>query len=124
MLNLFFEGGWLFMGLITLNAIAMLFFSIRCAKSAFSTKPTDLNQKYYIRFFGMLALVIGVLGQIIGLYEAMKYISLQGGMTQEVLAGGLRVSFITTVYGFIIFLLAHLIWFFLDLKTRKTAKAI
>lgn len=125
MLHLFFEGGWEFMSLITIMAIVMLFFSFRCASAAFSAPPKNSlprNMCYYIRFFGMLALVTGVLGQIIGLYEAMQQIAAQGGISQEVLAGGFRVSSITTLYGFIIFILAHLIWFFLDMKAGSTFK--
>ena len=123
MLQLFFEGGWLFMGLITLMAIAMLFFSFKCASAAFNPSAKGAFPEkhcYYIRFFGMLALVTGILGQIIGLYEAMQQIATQGGISQEVMAGGIRVSSITTLYGFIIFILAHLIWFFLDLKQKRS----
>ncbi len=123
MLQLFFEGGWEFMSLVTIMALTMFYFSFRCAAAIYGTSGTSIppNQIYYIRFFGMLALVTGILGQIIGLYEAMKYISAQGGMTREVLAGGLRVSFITTLYGFIIFLIAHLIWFLLNIKIKNPA---
>ena len=124
MLQLFFEGGWQFMGLITLIAIAMLFFSFKCASVAFKPTPKEAFPEkncYYIRFFGMLALVTGILGQIIGLYGAMQQIAAQGGISQEVMAGGIRVSSITTLYGFIIFILAHLIWFFLDLKLKRSA---
>lgn len=124
MLHLFYEGGWLFMSMISIVAIVMLYFSFKCTAAAFSSVPQKkipANNLYYIRFFGMLALVIGVLGQIIGLYEAMKHIAAQGGISQEILAGGFRVSSITTLYGLIIFILAHLIWFFLDLKGKSTA---
>ena len=69
-------------------------------------------------FFGMLALVTGIFGQMIGLYEAMKHISQIGEVSQAVLAGGLRVSSITSLYGFIVFILAHLIWFLLNINGR------
>ena len=123
MYHLFIEGGWQFMGLISFMAVAMLFFSFKCASAAFYPKPKGAFPEkhcYYIRFFGMLALVTGILGQIIGLYEAMQHIAAQGGISQEVMAGGIRVSSITTLYGFIIFILAHLIWFFLDIKQKRS----
>ena len=128
MLHLFFEGGWEFMTLISLLALTMLFFSFK-AGSRIISSGTALGQSspaslYYIRFFGMLALVVGLLGQIIGLYEAMKQIAAEGGIPQDVLAGGIRVSSITTLYGLFVFLLAHLIWFGLDLKLRKQQESL
>lgn len=119
MFNLFFEGGWEFMSLITLLAIAMLYFAVKGASAVFTDGPSyEPGRLYYIRFFGMLAMVAGVFGQLIGLYEAMKSISQMGEISQQMLAGGLRVSTITTLYGFLVFLIAHLIWFFLDMKGK------
>lgn len=127
MFDLFIEGGWDFMSLITIMALVMLFFSFKAAARVFGDSEAKAalhsGSLYYIRFFGMLALVTGVLGQIIGLYEAMKQIAADGGITQAVLAGGFRVSSITTLYGFIVFILAHLIWFGLDFKARKSLNA-
>lgn len=128
MLHFFFEGGWEFMSIISLLAIAMLFFSFKSGSRLFSShvplKAVPMASLYYVRFFGMLALVAGLLGQIIGLYEAMKHIAAQGGISQEVLAGGIRVSSITTLYGLLIFLLGHLIWFGLDFTFRKKTKSL
>ncbi|WP_017732087.1 MotA/TolQ/ExbB proton channel family protein [Nafulsella turpanensis] len=124
MFNLFFEGGWEFMSLITLFAIAMLFFAGKGASDIYGDATSYQSGKlYYIRFFGMLALVAGIFGQLIGLYDAMQAIARMGGVSQEMLAAGFRVSFITTLYGFVIFLIAHLIWFFLDMKGKKAGVA-
>ncbi|WP_224996414.1 MotA/TolQ/ExbB proton channel family protein [Cesiribacter sp. SM1] len=122
MFNLFIEGGWEFMSLITIMALVMFYFAARGISQVYG-KSAAYNPAtlYYIRFFGMLALVIGVFGQLLGLYEAMKYISqMEGGISQQMLAGGIKVSSITTLYGVIIFLIAHLIWFVLDLKARRS----
>lgn len=127
MFDLFIEGGWAFMSLVTIMALAMLFFAVKTSIALFgsdsspaSVRPASL---YYIRFFGMMALVTGVLGQIIGLYEAMKQIAAQGEIPQAVLAGGIKVSSICTLYGFIVFIIAHLIWFALDLKYKNATTA-
>lgn len=128
MLQLFYEGGWEFMSIISLLAIVMLFFSVQSATRLFSSgaplKAAPPASLYYVRFFGMLALVVGLLGQIIGLYEAMKHIAAEGGIPQEVLAGGIRVSSISTLYGFLTFLLGHLIWFGLDFTFRKKTQSL
>lgn len=110
------------MSLITILAVVMLFFSVKAGTKIFSSpasKELPPSSLYYVRFFGMLALVVGILGQIIGLYLAMGHIATKGNITQEVLAGGIRVSSITTLYGFFVFLLAHLIWFGLDMKYKR-----
>ncbi len=120
MFELFIEGGWLFMTLITGMGLCMLFFATKAASAIYGTAAAYPSSRlYYIRFFGMLALVTGVLGQIIGLYEGMKQISLSGEVSQAVLAGGLKASSIATIYGFLIFILAHLFWFALDLKLKS-----
>lgn len=121
MFDLFIEGGWEFMLLITILALVMLFFAAKGASAVFgNNQPYHPQRLYYIRFFGMLALVTGVLGQLIGLYQAMKQISQMGGeVSQAIMAGGFKVSMISTLYGFVVFLIAHLIWFVLDLKAKK-----
>ena len=119
MFDLFIEGGIEFMALLTILAIAMLYFAVKVAMTVYgSATYYSPKRLYYVRFFGMLALVFGILGQLIGLYEAMKQISLTGGISQQILAGGIKVSTITTLYGFFIFVIAHLIWFVLDLKVK------
>ena len=113
------------MSIITLLALIMLFFAARGAAAIYGRAAAYSSEKlYYIRFFGMLALMTGILGQIIGLYEAMKYISQKGEVSQQVLAAGIQISSIPTLYGFIIFLIAHLLWFILDLRIKNSKIAV
>jgi hypothetical protein len=127
MFGLFIEGGWEFMSLISLLALVMLYFAFKAGANIFGSSAANNRvapaSLYYVRFFGMLALVTGILGQIFGLYAAMQHIATQGDIPQQVMAGGIKVSAITTLYGFIVFLLAHLIWFVLDWKANKSIKA-
>jgi len=92
MLEIFYMGGPLFMSILTLLLVAVLI----CA------------WKYpeWLKEAGLLALAIGILGQIIGLYSAFQYMEASGGVSQEVMAGGLRVSSITTAYGLIIYVIS------------------
>ena len=123
MLKLFFEGGWDFMLVISLLGLCMLFFAVKAAAPIYGRGHAYPSSRlYYVRFFGLLALIIGAFGQILGLYEAMDQISqMTGEVSQAVLAGGIRVSSITTIYGFIIFLIAHVLWLVLDLKRKDIA---
>ncbi len=123
MIELFYQGGWLFMSLVTLMGLIMLFFAARGATKAFvNIAPYEPAQLYYVRFFGMLALVTGILGQVIGLYDAMAAVSQSEHVSQAMLAGGLRVSTITTLYGFVVFIIAHLIWFALDVSWKRAVR--
>ena len=111
-------GGPLFMGILTL-----LFFIV-ISLSSFSFyliirkdyKDIDQIRKrlLYIKGFGVLALVTGVLGQLMGLFQAFGVIEQAGDISTSLLAGGLKVSLITTLYGIIIFIVSMLKWIGLD----------
>lgn len=93
-------GGTLFMSLISIAQIVM-----------FLGIVLDLSRKkgrHLVREAGMLALAIGVLGQLIGLFDAFKAIEAMGGVSAAMLAGGLKVSSVTTIYGLIGFIISRL----------------
>ena len=94
-MNYFMMGGPLFMGILTLVGIAVLV--------AFFLKKNAVKQ------LGLLALAVGVLGQMIGLFGAFEAIESVGGVSQPMLAGGLKVSSITTIYGLLIYVISLLL---------------
>jgi hypothetical protein len=94
-MNYFMMGGPLFMGILTLVGVAMLV--------AFFLKKNVVKQ------LGLLALAVGVLGQMIGLFGAFEAIESVGGVSQPMLAGGLKVSSITTIYGLLIYVISLLL---------------
>ena len=65
-------------------------------------------------------MITGILGQLIGLLMAFQAIEGANDISPAILAGGLKVSMITTLYGIFINLLAILLWFLLDLWYHKT----
>ena len=99
-------GGPLFMGILTLLlAITIVVF----VRTMLQNKNNDMSAehvhsaKHLIHSLGLLSVVIGVLGTLIGLYTAFATIELSGGVSQEILAGGLKVALITPMYGLIIY---------------------
>ena len=54
-------------------------------------------------------LLSSILGQIIGLYAAFEAIEAAADISPAMLAGGLKVSLITTIYGLLIFVISLLI---------------
>ena len=85
-------GGPLFMSLLTLLLVGVLISAWKYPE--------------WLKEVGLLALAVGILGQIIGLYSAFQYMEASGGVSQEVMAGGLKVSSITTAYGLIIYVIS------------------
>ncbi|NMF36775.1 MotA/TolQ/ExbB proton channel family protein [Flammeovirga yaeyamensis] len=71
-------------------------------------KVSQKKSMVLMKEFGTLALVVGIFGQLIGLYSAMIAIEAAGGVPLALLAGGIKVSMITTLYGFLIFLISRI----------------
>ncbi len=122
MFKLFIEGGPLFMGILTIIFVFMLAVSIwsfvQIQSSSFSLE--ELRRKIkYIKSIGLFALVFGILGQLIGLFQAFTVIEQMESVSSAILAGGLKVSMITTLYGMIIYAISILIWMGLDWTLKK-----
>ena len=99
------------LALIVLTLIALNTYKTQVLK-------TEPNEKSigYIKSVGLLALVIGVLAQLIGLYSAFSAIEQMGQISAPMLAGGLKVSSITTLYGLFVFIIGYIAWLLLRLK--------
>ena len=95
MYRLFIEGGAEFMALLTLILIALILAAWKAPA--------------WVREIGKMALVLGVIGTLLGLMVAVKHIAEVGNVSQGVLWGGLRVTLIPTVYGLLIYFLSLII---------------
>ena len=115
---MFYMGGPLFMGILTLVFIAMLAWTIFHLFPVLTGKEINVSKSKaklkHIKTIGSFAAVSGILGQLVGLYEAFSIIEEHGNISQSLLAGGLKVSTIPTIYGILIFLFSLLIWFIAD----------
>ncbi|MEQ6166765.1 MULTISPECIES: MotA/TolQ/ExbB proton channel family protein [unclassified Ekhidna] len=110
MIELFQMGGMLFMSILTIELAAVIFFATKC----FLSKDQSVGQ---IKNVGLLAVITGILGQLIGLFSAFEAIQQMGAVSPAMLAGGLKVSMITTIYGVIIYIVAILLA--IIIKNRK-----
>ena len=95
-------GGILFMSILTIELGAVILFAVK----SFLSKSKDVSN---VKSAGLLAAVTGILGQLIGLFSAFEYIQQVGTIAPGMLAGGIQVSMITTMYGIVIYLIALLI---------------
>ena len=124
MFDYLIEGGVLFMGMLSIVLLVILILTVSVSVPIITNKVTNeakiIFRLGYIKSLGLFGLVLGMLGQFIGLFEAFKIIETGMKISPSFLAGGLRVSSITSIYGMIIFLIAYLIWFTLkSLIARK-----
>ncbi|MBN2731574.1 MAG: MotA/TolQ/ExbB proton channel family protein [Balneolaceae bacterium] len=121
-MSLFYEGG-LFMGILTLLLLVILsiavYRAIQISKNDVNYETTFRQRLTYIKSLGIFTLVMGILGQLLGLYQAFSVIEQAGNISPAILAGGLKVSLIPTLYGIVIFLLSYLIWMGLDYMVKK-----
>jgi hypothetical protein len=100
MFDLLNQGGALFMYPILLFLIAV----IGLIGKAFLEKGDNKKTLDLIASISLFTVIWGVLGQVIGLLEAFDALAVfKGEVSTALLAGGLRVSFLTTAFGIIVF---------------------
>ena len=125
MKELFYMGGSLFMGILTVLLVIILavsiYFAINIASGKALEKKNFRHQLTYVKAIGLFTMITGILGQLIGLWSAFKAIEAAMDISPAIMAGGLKVSMITTLYGIIANLLSILIWFLLDLWYNRIA---
>nr|WP_321406033.1 MotA/TolQ/ExbB proton channel family protein [uncultured Carboxylicivirga sp.] len=120
MKDLFFMGGPLFMSILTLLFIGMIaWFVYHFIVANFTDKEKVLRYMKYGKSIGLFALITGILGQLIGFYDAFSAIEKMGEVSPAMVFGGIKVSMITTLYGFIIYLISLLIWFIFSVIIEK-----
>jgi biopolymer transport protein ExbB/TolQ len=107
-------GGPLFMSILSILFFAMAAWYIYHMILIFNPKQvsaeTALRRIGYGKSIGLFALITGILGQLIGLYDAFSAIEKAGDISPAMVYGGLKVSMITTLYGITIYLISIIIW--------------
>ncbi len=106
--NIFMEGGPFMMTLILLSLMAALFFVI---KGFINVKKSPMVARKMLKLTSdasLLGLVLGFLGSILGLIGAFDAIEMMGDVSSGMMAGGLKVSFLTVLFGSFTFIIARL----------------
>ncbi len=117
MFELFSQGGPLFMSILTLILLALLAVFVMSIMKKGDEK--QLNQSLqWLKSIGTLGLVVGILGQLIGLFSAFSVMETTQ-ISPEILAGGLKVSLITTLYGLLIYIV-HLLCSMILKRSHET----
>ena len=106
--NRFSEGGVLFMSLILICLVLSFYFLISAFYLANSNNVKSRKMVGLVSDSSLLGLVIGFLGSIIGLITAFDAIEGMNSISSGMLAGGLKVSFLTTLFGTIVFVISRI----------------
>lgn len=109
------------MGILSIFFLISLALAVVNARQIFSGKSVNQNKINLVKSFGLLAMVTGIFGQLLGLFDAFSAIEQMGAVSPAMLAGGLRVSMITTLYGVTIFIVSYLIWAGLNWKNMQNS---
>jgi len=98
------EGGPIFMFPILLLLILILVLIVK----GFINKKDNTKTIALISSIGWFTLIWGILGQTIGLIGAFDAVQANGNTSLEIMAGGLKISLLTTLFGLFVFLIARL----------------
>ena len=119
----FSDGGFM-MYPISFCAIMVL---VLAGRTALRMKAEDLGPGVIMRgaidgvlFWGGYALVLGVLGTVVGIAIAAQAVEVVGRVETTLVWGGIKVSLITTIYGLLVLLGGALLWFGLRHWHRRT----
>lgn len=121
----FIMGGTLFMSILTILLVVIVavsvYYVIVIASGRSKDKANFVHQLKYVKSLGLFTMIVGILGQLIGLFMAFTAIEAAQDISPAILAGGLKVSMITTLTGVVIYLISIIIWFLLDLWHQKAS---
>lgn len=123
MFDLYYAGGPLFMSLVTLEGFLLIAICIRAFLGIKKGTVRSVDDLFPIRVVGTLALMTGLLGQITGLYQAMQAIEAAGDISMSLLAGGLRISSIVTIYGILWYLAGLCVWLAINTMRLRSQEA-
>lgn len=120
----FIMGGSLFMSILTILLVIVVavsvYFVVTITSGKAKEKANFRHQLKYVKSIGLFTMITGILGQLIGLMDAFGAIEEMGDISPAIMAGGLKISMITTLTGIVIYLISIIIWFLLDLWHQKS----
>lgn len=105
--------------LLLIMVVWFVYHSIVEAGKNTTDKKSALRHFGYGKSIGLFAMITGILGQLIGFYQAFSAIERAGDISPALVFSGLKISMITTLYGIFIYLLSIVLWFIASLMFEK-----
>ena len=113
MKDLLIEGGLYFTVPLTGMAvlvIVLVFWTVLGIISNRASEPAHRRRLELLLHAGLFSFVFGLLSQALGLYQMLKAIERVGGVSPQLVAGGLAVSAIAPIFGLGILAVSLLAW--------------
>lgn len=104
----FQEGGPLAMGLILISFILLLFFIVGASLKLKSATPVFRKSISLINQTALVALVLGLLSQFIGLIQVFDAFEAIGNIEPSLFAGGLKITLLSPLFGGFTFLVGRI----------------
>ena len=105
----FSEGGPIIMTLILISLILSIAFLTKAFINLTKDKDQSAKMIKLAADAGLLGLVFGFFGSILGLIQAFdSFEGVGGSISQDVLASGLKVSFLTVLFGTFAFIISRI----------------
>ncbi|MEM8969651.1 MAG: MotA/TolQ/ExbB proton channel family protein [Bacteroidota bacterium] len=121
-IELHVEAGIGYMLTLSLLGIIMIILFVRHLITRSTQPPTTSWSASAIKQIGLFCFFLGLFAQIIGLIQGFDAIEAAGDISPALLAGGLKVSFITTAYGLIILIFSRVFYFYLTQIRASSSK--
>ncbi len=125
----FFEAMGVWTWIMVPLALITLYFIIKRTVDVLHDSGKMVSELYRelhtILFWGSLTAVFGLLGQIMGLWNAIFTIIRAADINPQIVMMGFRISFYPTIFGLITLVIAAIAWYILTvvLRRRKGADA-
>ncbi len=112
------------MGIISLCLTAVIALSISAITKSSQPNQATSSKAYHhgnlSKSIGLLALVVGILSQLLGLFNAFDAIANVAGVDPSIMAAGFKVSMISTLYGLMVYLISLLVWILIKYRLKTT----
>jgi len=102
------EGGIISMTLILICLFLSAFLLIKSFVKRKKAVSKEKKRISLIKEIGLLALVIGVFSQLLGLIEALDAFDGIDGVSPNILAMGLKLSILPTLFGTLVFIISRI----------------
>lgn len=110
----FVEGGLTGMILILACLLLAVFFTLKAIANLNGEAATFLKYKKLINQAVLLGLVISFANSLMGLIQGFDALEATGGADPAILAGGLKITLLSPLFGLIVFILGHSATFILS----------
>lgn len=117
------EGGTFPMTLILICFALMIFLIVRAAAQLKASHLAFKKAIGLVNQIALLALVIGVFNQLVGLIQVFDAFEAVGDISPSLLAGGLKLTFLPGVFGGFVFFIGRLSTFILSWLRKENEQS-